>query len=236
MWDELVANARDGRFPKGADVFRYKFHGLFYVAPAQDAFMCRLRIPNGISRCVPAAGGGRPCRALRRRLRSRDHPREPADPRDPARERGPRAHRTRYGRAHLARRGCRQHPQRHRQPDRGHRPAGALRRAAARPRACITRSSTTASCTGCPESSTSPSTGAAGSRRSRIRTTSGSPPRARRRGVGFRVAVRRHHRASATSRATSACRSRRRTACRSRSRWCASSSSTATARTGRRRA
>ena len=48
MWDELVANARDGRFPKGADVFRYKFHGLFYVAPAQDAFMCRLRIPNGI--------------------------------------------------------------------------------------------------------------------------------------------------------------------------------------------
>jgi ferredoxin-nitrite reductase len=48
MWDELVANARDARFPKGTDVFRYKFHGLFYVAPAQDAFMCRLRIPNGI--------------------------------------------------------------------------------------------------------------------------------------------------------------------------------------------
>ncbi|MDQ2696711.1 MAG: NirA family protein, partial [Pseudomonadota bacterium] len=33
---------------KGTDIFRYKFHGLFYVAPAQDAFMCRLRIPNGI--------------------------------------------------------------------------------------------------------------------------------------------------------------------------------------------
>ncbi len=48
IWDELRANARDGRFPKGTDVFRYKFHGLFYVAPAQDAFMCRLRIPNGI--------------------------------------------------------------------------------------------------------------------------------------------------------------------------------------------
>ncbi len=48
MWDELRANARDGRFPKGTDVFLYKFHGLFYVAPAQDAFMCRLRIPNGI--------------------------------------------------------------------------------------------------------------------------------------------------------------------------------------------
>jgi len=48
MWDELTANARDGKFPKGTDVFLYKFHGLFYVAPAQDAFMCRLRIPNGI--------------------------------------------------------------------------------------------------------------------------------------------------------------------------------------------
>jgi ferredoxin-nitrite reductase len=48
MWDELRANARERRFPKGTDVFLYKFHGLFYVAPAQDAFMCRLRIPNGI--------------------------------------------------------------------------------------------------------------------------------------------------------------------------------------------
>ncbi len=48
MWDELRANAREGRFPKGTDVFLYKFHGLFYVAPAQDAFMCRLRMPNGI--------------------------------------------------------------------------------------------------------------------------------------------------------------------------------------------
>ena len=37
-----------GRFPKGLDVFRHKFFGLFYVAPAQDSFMCRLRMPNGI--------------------------------------------------------------------------------------------------------------------------------------------------------------------------------------------
>lgn len=40
--------AKDGAFPKGVDVFRWKFHGLFYVAPAQDSFMCRLRLPNGI--------------------------------------------------------------------------------------------------------------------------------------------------------------------------------------------
>jgi ferredoxin-nitrite reductase len=48
MWDELRAEAAEGRFPKGIDIFRHKFFGLFYVAPAQDAFMCRLRIPSGI--------------------------------------------------------------------------------------------------------------------------------------------------------------------------------------------
>jgi ferredoxin-nitrite reductase len=48
LWDEIVAHARDGKFPKGSDVFLWKYHGLFHVAPAQNAFMCRLRIPNGI--------------------------------------------------------------------------------------------------------------------------------------------------------------------------------------------
>src|SRR5580658_679118 len=47
-FDEISALAAAGRFPKGTDIFLTKFHGLFYVAPAQDAFMCRLRIPNGI--------------------------------------------------------------------------------------------------------------------------------------------------------------------------------------------
>jgi ferredoxin-nitrite reductase len=47
-FDEISAMAADGKFPKGTDVFLAKFHGLFYVAPAQDAFMCRLRIPGGI--------------------------------------------------------------------------------------------------------------------------------------------------------------------------------------------
>jgi ferredoxin-nitrite reductase len=44
----LKSEAESGQFPKGVDNFRWRFHGLFYVAPAQDAFMCRLRIPNGI--------------------------------------------------------------------------------------------------------------------------------------------------------------------------------------------
>jgi ferredoxin-nitrite reductase len=47
-WDLVLEHARDGRFPKGTDVFLMKFQGMFYVAPAQDAFMCRLRVPGGI--------------------------------------------------------------------------------------------------------------------------------------------------------------------------------------------
>ena len=37
-----------GQFPKGVDNFRWRFHGLFYVAPTQNSYMCRLRIANGI--------------------------------------------------------------------------------------------------------------------------------------------------------------------------------------------
>ena len=48
MWDEMTDNAEAGKFPKGTDVFLYKYHGLFYVAPAQDAFMTRLRFPGGL--------------------------------------------------------------------------------------------------------------------------------------------------------------------------------------------
>ena len=56
MWDEMNANAAAERFPKGLDVFRHKFHGLFYVAPNQDAFMLRLRLPGGIVSSHQARG------------------------------------------------------------------------------------------------------------------------------------------------------------------------------------
>jgi len=56
LWDEMAANAAAGRFPKGTDVFLHKFHGLFYVAPNQDAFMLRLRLPGGILLAHQAAG------------------------------------------------------------------------------------------------------------------------------------------------------------------------------------
>ncbi|MEO6014134.1 MAG: NirA family protein, partial [Devosia sp.] len=44
----LKTEASSGTYPKPADNFRWRFHGLFYVAPTQNSFMCRLRIPNGI--------------------------------------------------------------------------------------------------------------------------------------------------------------------------------------------
>jgi ferredoxin-nitrite reductase len=47
-WDELQQHALENRAPKGGDVFCFKTHGLFYVAPAQDSFMCRLRFHGGI--------------------------------------------------------------------------------------------------------------------------------------------------------------------------------------------
>ena len=55
-WDDLCEHARLGKAPRGIDVFRFKFHGLFYVAPAQDAFMCRLRLPCGIINSHQARG------------------------------------------------------------------------------------------------------------------------------------------------------------------------------------
>jgi len=48
IWDKLIAHADENRAPAADDLFRFKFHGLFYVAPVQDSFMLRLRIPGGI--------------------------------------------------------------------------------------------------------------------------------------------------------------------------------------------
>lgn len=47
-YPRLVQQARDNQPPKPADNFRWRYYGLFYVAPAQNSYMCRLRIPNGI--------------------------------------------------------------------------------------------------------------------------------------------------------------------------------------------
>jgi ferredoxin-nitrite reductase len=47
-FSEISALAAEDKFPKGTDVFLTKYHGLFFVAPAQNSFMCRLRMPGGI--------------------------------------------------------------------------------------------------------------------------------------------------------------------------------------------
>jgi ferredoxin-nitrite reductase len=82
-WDEVVARAEADQFPKGVDVFLTKYHGLFYVAPAQDSFMCRLRIPNGIlnawqmrglAEAARAFGGGYADATTRANLQIREIP------------------------------------------------------------------------------------------------------------------------------------------------------------------
>jgi ferredoxin-nitrite reductase len=47
-YEQLKEQARKNEAPKPADNFRWRYYGLFYVAPAQASYMCRLRIPNGI--------------------------------------------------------------------------------------------------------------------------------------------------------------------------------------------
>src|SRR5260370_4800998 len=47
-YPRLKQQALSNAPPSPADNFRWRDYGLFYVAPAQDSYMCRLRIPNGI--------------------------------------------------------------------------------------------------------------------------------------------------------------------------------------------
>jgi ferredoxin-nitrite reductase len=47
-YPRLKEQAAANQPPKPADNFRWRYYGLFYVAPAQTSYMCRLRIPNGI--------------------------------------------------------------------------------------------------------------------------------------------------------------------------------------------
>jgi ferredoxin-nitrite reductase len=44
----IIENARGNLPPSRDDMFRFKWRGLFYLSPVEDAFMARLRIPGGI--------------------------------------------------------------------------------------------------------------------------------------------------------------------------------------------
>jgi len=55
-YERLKEQARTNTPPTPADNFRWRYYGMFYVAPAQTSYMCRLRIPNGILRHGQFAG------------------------------------------------------------------------------------------------------------------------------------------------------------------------------------
>ena len=55
-YERLKEQAAKGEYPKPPDNFRWRFFGLFYVAPNQNSYMCRLRIPNGILKATQFAG------------------------------------------------------------------------------------------------------------------------------------------------------------------------------------
>src|SRR4030095_3315649 len=46
-WDRILDHANLEKLPNDEDTFRFRYFGLFYVAPAQNSFMLRCRIPAG---------------------------------------------------------------------------------------------------------------------------------------------------------------------------------------------
>ncbi len=66
-WDRLLKHADENKVPDAEHTYRFKTFGLFYVAPAQDSFMLRLRVPaceltatqlHGIADLAQELGGG----------------------------------------------------------------------------------------------------------------------------------------------------------------------------------
>ncbi|HEY2082920.1 MAG TPA: NirA family protein, partial [Verrucomicrobiae bacterium] len=46
-WDRILVHAEADKFPDEENTYRFRNFGLFYVAPAQNSFMLRCRIPAG---------------------------------------------------------------------------------------------------------------------------------------------------------------------------------------------
>jgi ferredoxin-nitrite reductase len=55
-YERLKDHAAKGEYPKPPDNFRWRYFGLFYVAPNENSYMCRLRIPNGIVKAAQLSG------------------------------------------------------------------------------------------------------------------------------------------------------------------------------------
>jgi ferredoxin-nitrite reductase len=66
-WDRLIRHADANQAPDPDNTYRFKTYGLFYVAPTQDSFMLRLRVPaceltavqlHGLADLAQELGGG----------------------------------------------------------------------------------------------------------------------------------------------------------------------------------
>jgi ferredoxin-nitrite reductase len=55
-YEKLKSQAAANMPPKPDDNFRWRFFGLFFCAPTQNTYMCRLRIPNGILKAAQFEG------------------------------------------------------------------------------------------------------------------------------------------------------------------------------------
>jgi len=82
-WDRIEELSARGELPVDADMFRFKFHGLFNVSPAQESVMCRLRFPGGavsagqldaVADCAHRFGGGYADVTTRANLQIREIP------------------------------------------------------------------------------------------------------------------------------------------------------------------
>ena len=67
-WDRLLRQADEDKAPDAENTYRFKTFGLFHVAPAQDSFMIRLRVPaceisanqcHSLARLASELGNGR---------------------------------------------------------------------------------------------------------------------------------------------------------------------------------
>ncbi|MBE2214870.1 MAG: NirA family protein [Opitutaceae bacterium] len=82
-WERLLAHAEADKTPDAENIYRFKTHGLFYVAPAQDSFMIRLRVPaceisahqfHGLANLAAELGGGYVHVTTRGNLQIREFP------------------------------------------------------------------------------------------------------------------------------------------------------------------
>lgn len=80
-WDRLLALSEAGSAPSEEDNFRFRYFGMFYVAPAQDSFMLRCRIPageltstqmSGLAEIAETYGNGRSAITTRSNLQIRE--------------------------------------------------------------------------------------------------------------------------------------------------------------------